>query len=225
MARCRRADELEFLAMQSSCFLVLLLAASQVQAWAPFDRVSSYFFGTAPLQAAVAAAARPYPLDDVAHEQCHVALGGCMPADGCALRMGRCEAKVGHYWPVGEAEELPSLLRPFVPPIAPPYHMMTEKGIMEGRPNFWYTTYRMLASVSPSRPIELHTTARAAYPAWLPNLGRCARLPRLACVLQGGTDEAAPATLPGVHEASYVAYYLCLPGTILFLLYVLLAGA
>ena len=42
---------------------------------------------------------------------------------------------------------------------------------------------------------------------------------------QGGTDEAAPATLPGVHEASYVAYYLCLPGTILFLLYVLLAGA
>ena len=131
------------------CLLLVLVTASPAVAWAPFDGISALLFGTRPLQSAVAAAARPYPLDDVEHQQCHMALGGCMPAGGCALRIGRCEAKVGHYWPVGEAEELPSLLRSFVPPIAPPYHMMTEKGIMEGRPNFWFTTYRMLASAPP----------------------------------------------------------------------------
>ena len=43
--------------------------------------------------------------------------------------------------------------------------------------------------------------------------------------MQEGTDDASTATLPGVHEASHVAYYVCLPGTVMFLLYVLVKGA
>lgn len=145
--------------MPFRCLFLILVAASPAVAWAPFDSISFLLFGTPPLESAVTEAARPYPLDHVEHQQCHMELGGCMPAGGCMLRMGRCEAKVGHYWPVGEAEELPSFLRSFVPPIAPPYHMMTEKGIMEGRPNFWFTTYRMLASAPPFAAAE-RTTRR-----------------------------------------------------------------
>ena len=131
-----------------SPMLCLCACAAPAHAWAPFDVISS-LFGTPALQSPPATSyTRPYPLDDVLHEQCRLAgLGGCQPEGGCELRLGRCEPKIGHYWPVGDAVEFPSLVRRLLPPIAPPYHMMTEKGILEGRPNFWYTTYRLLVRV------------------------------------------------------------------------------
>lgn len=90
---------------------------------------------------------RPYPLEDVAHEECKLAFGGCMPAGGCELRMGYCEPKVGHYWPIGDAPTLPYGLGAVLPKIAPPYRMMTKRGLMEGRPTFWWTTYKLLVRI------------------------------------------------------------------------------
>lgn len=38
-------------------------------------------------------------------------------------------------------------------------------------------------------------------------------------------EDVAATTLPGVHGASSLAYYVCLPGALLFLVYIYAAGS
>ena len=214
---------------------LLLLAVASVKAWAPLDGLAS-LFGTAPLNSPEAVTKRPYPLNDVAHEACHVGMSGCVPAGGCDAL---CKPRVGHYWPVGEAALMPSylgFLSAVLPPIAPPYHMMTERGILEGRPTFWLTTYRLLVSAP---PVLYPHMPRACIPAFSthsfppslqtrdPSLAHPSPPPLPAVphpIAQDEPADSAADSLPGVHVSAPIAWYVCVPGTILFFAYVAVMG-
>ena len=152
--------------MRAPPALLFLAACTRgVAAWAPLDVVAG-LFGMKPLNSGQAT--RPYPIDDVEHVACSMGLGGCVPTKGCRVHMGRCEPRVGHYWPIPNAPPPPQLwFDRLLPAIAPAFHMMTERGVLEATPGFWFAGYRLLVRASPRRhpcTPPVHAT-RARHPA------------------------------------------------------------
>lgn len=89
---------------------------------------------------------RDRPLDNVEHIACRPASGGCEPAGGCDKQGGKCVPRVGHYWsPAGDSPPAATGLSALLPPVPPPVHMMTQRGVLVAKPGFWITSYQLLS--------------------------------------------------------------------------------
>ncbi len=122
-------------------------------AWSPLDPVAA-LFGAAPLDDMAARASVPLPIEDVEHVPCRREISGCVPARGCETALNGCKARIGHYWVAPEQpsptfEPLTRLLSRVLPPVKPYMHIMTPRGILEVRPGFWYSSFRLLVRGSP----------------------------------------------------------------------------
>ena len=121
---------------------VWILVVGSVAA-APLDGLFSLF--GAPQIDNSARDERPRPLDSIVHEKCRFERGQCFPEGGCHMRVGRCEPRVGHYWPVDpSASSPPSRILGVLPAVPPATHMMTARGVLEVQPGFLYSTYKLL---------------------------------------------------------------------------------
>ena len=132
-----------------------LSSAALSKSFSPLDYVTR-LFGTPPLGDPATAAPRSRLLDDAEHVACYFQLNGCLPRDACQMLFpGKCTPKVGHYWVVSPPPPVPPALQLFsfvLPPVAPCYHMMTERGLLLIQPNFFFTHFRLLDQPADLRP-------------------------------------------------------------------------
>ena len=128
-----------------------LLAVGVAAGLSPLDYVSTYVFGSPAL--ADTGSTRQRPIDDVAHVECAMRLDGCQPAAGCHMPFpGNCQPRIGHYWVAGPPPPPPALLSAVLPPVKPPYRMMTSRGVLTIRPHFGFTQFGLVDEPEDVRP-------------------------------------------------------------------------
>jgi len=135
---------------------LLALLVSPAAGWAPLDALGG-LFGVAPLHDPASKGVAQMPLHGIEHEECHMTPSGCKPANGCKQTLEKCTPLVGHYWPRSEPKDEPTIAN-MLGPLAsaltpsPPSRIMTEKGVMDVTPGFFYASYKLVDADEPAPP-------------------------------------------------------------------------
>lgn len=132
------------LSLAAAAAFVASVAVQLANGRAPLDSFNA-LLGTPKLHDRSKETQRDRPLDDVEHVACRTEGFGCEPAGGCDRAGLSCEPRIGHYWTLADddAAPAPSGLAALLPPVPPPVHMMTARGVLVADPGFWVTSYRL----------------------------------------------------------------------------------